>query len=158
MIGNFVLTWTYCFFCSITVGWGRDAAQQQQQFQYGVYGGPDQRQPGFKSNALNLIHSIRTVMRIPLIFFNVVTIVFKLIAGWGARWWRGGGGWEKAKRPNKMCLPRQWWAGCRCQVLLIVVMCTRYLCFLFTSSRLNVQILALFFNPSRSIWCGTVSQ
>ncbi|XP_046399809.1 immediate early response 3-interacting protein 1 [Ischnura elegans] len=38
-------------------------------------------QPTVKSQILNLIRSIRTVMRIPLIFLNIVTIVVKLILG-----------------------------------------------------------------------------
>lgn len=57
------------------------AQQQQQQFQYGGYGAPVQTTPGFKANFLNLIHSIRTVMRVPLILLNVITILVKLIAG-----------------------------------------------------------------------------
>lgn len=38
-------------------------------------------EPGMKANLMNLIHSIRTVMRVPLIVMNVLTIVFKLILG-----------------------------------------------------------------------------
>lgn len=38
-------------------------------------------QPSVKSNILHLIRSIRTVMRIPLIFFNSLAIVKKLILG-----------------------------------------------------------------------------
>ncbi|KAK9687945.1 Yos1-like [Popillia japonica] len=38
-------------------------------------------QPTAKAQILNLIHSIRTVARIPLILFNIVTIVLKLILG-----------------------------------------------------------------------------
>ncbi|CAB3385096.1 Hypothetical predicted protein [Cloeon dipterum] len=38
-------------------------------------------QPTVKSQVLNLIRSIRTVMRIPLIFLNILTIIFKLILG-----------------------------------------------------------------------------
>ncbi|CAH1173710.1 unnamed protein product, partial [Phaedon cochleariae] len=37
--------------------------------------------PSAKSQIFNLIHSIRTVTRIPLIFLNVVVIVIKLILG-----------------------------------------------------------------------------
>ncbi|KAJ3641074.1 hypothetical protein Zmor_027596 [Zophobas morio] len=37
--------------------------------------------PSAKSQILNLVHSIRTVARIPLIFLNVLTIVIKLILG-----------------------------------------------------------------------------
>ncbi|XP_045465849.1 immediate early response 3-interacting protein 1 [Harmonia axyridis] len=38
-------------------------------------------QPGVKAQLLNLVHSIRTVARIPLILLNVLTILFKLILG-----------------------------------------------------------------------------
>ncbi|THD20203.1 Immediate early response 3-interacting protein 1 [Fasciola gigantica] len=34
-----------------------------------------------KSQFLNIIHSIRTVMRIPLIGVNLIMMVFKLVAG-----------------------------------------------------------------------------
>ncbi|XP_011494273.1 PREDICTED: immediate early response 3-interacting protein 1 [Ceratosolen solmsi marchali] len=37
--------------------------------------------PTVKSQILNLLRSIRTVVRIPLIFFNIVTIFIKLIFG-----------------------------------------------------------------------------
>ncbi|XKL63979.1 hypothetical protein PGB90_006343 [Kerria lacca] len=37
--------------------------------------------PSVKSNILNLIRSIRTVMRIPLIFLNSITIIKKLLLG-----------------------------------------------------------------------------
>ncbi|KYN05865.1 PREDICTED: immediate early response 3-interacting protein 1 [Cyphomyrmex costatus] len=37
--------------------------------------------PTPKSQILNLIRSIRTVMRVPLIFFNILTLVMKLIFG-----------------------------------------------------------------------------
>ncbi|XP_076350258.1 immediate early response 3-interacting protein 1-like [Tachypleus tridentatus] len=53
------------------VGWGRDD-QTTRGF------GED---PGVKSQLINLIHSIRTVMRIPLILVNIMTILFKLILG-----------------------------------------------------------------------------
>jgi len=38
-------------------------------------------QPGVKAQVLNIIHSTRTVMRIPLIFINAVVIVKKLFLG-----------------------------------------------------------------------------
>lgn len=38
--------------------------------------------PTVKSQILNLIRSIRTVARIPLIFLNIVTMVVKLVLGW----------------------------------------------------------------------------
>ncbi|XP_011862251.1 PREDICTED: immediate early response 3-interacting protein 1 [Vollenhovia emeryi] len=37
--------------------------------------------PTAKSQMLNLIKSIRTVMRVPLIFFNVLTLIIKLVLG-----------------------------------------------------------------------------
>ncbi|KAL0124303.1 hypothetical protein PUN28_006271 [Cardiocondyla obscurior] len=37
--------------------------------------------PTAKSQILNLVKSIRTVMRVPLIFFNILTLVVKLILG-----------------------------------------------------------------------------
>ncbi|RUS69854.1 hypothetical protein EGW08_022384 [Elysia chlorotica] len=51
------------------VGWGVD---QHKGF------GED---PGVKSQLLNLIRSIRTVMRIPLIGVNIATMVLKLLFG-----------------------------------------------------------------------------
>jgi hypothetical protein len=38
-------------------------------------------QPGIKAQILNIIHSTRTVMRIPLIFLNSGVIVWKLLLG-----------------------------------------------------------------------------
>ncbi|XP_023231493.1 immediate early response 3-interacting protein 1 [Centruroides vittatus] len=52
------------------VGWGKDQANR---------GFGDEQ--GIKYQLINLIHSVRTVMRIPLIFFNILTIIFKLILG-----------------------------------------------------------------------------
>lgn len=37
--------------------------------------------PSFKTQILNLMYSIRTVTRIPLIFINTLVIVIKLILG-----------------------------------------------------------------------------
>ncbi|GFS92332.1 immediate early response 3-interacting protein 1 [Nephila pilipes] len=51
------------------VGWGRDQSR--------AFG----EEPGVKDQLMNLIHSVRTVMRIPLIFLNAVVIIFKLILG-----------------------------------------------------------------------------
>ncbi|XP_025076937.1 immediate early response 3-interacting protein 1-like [Pomacea canaliculata] len=50
------------------IGWGTS----QQGF------GED---PGLKSQMLNLVRSIRTVMRIPLIGINIVTIGLMLVLG-----------------------------------------------------------------------------
>jgi len=60
------------------IGWGRNQAMVHQSHQGYGHGA---QEPGLKANLLNLIHSIRTVMRVPLIFLNVVTIMFKLVAG-----------------------------------------------------------------------------
>lgn len=38
-------------------------------------------QPGAKAQILNIVHSTRTVMRIPLIFINGLVVVKKLILG-----------------------------------------------------------------------------
>ncbi|XP_055844003.1 immediate early response 3-interacting protein 1 [Episyrphus balteatus] len=51
------------------IGWGPNA--QHQEF----------GQPSVKSQMLNLIRSIRTVAKIPLIFLNIAAIVIKLILG-----------------------------------------------------------------------------
>ncbi|XP_073977679.1 immediate early response 3-interacting protein 1 [Rhodnius prolixus] len=37
--------------------------------------------PTAKTQLLNLIYSIRTVMRVPLIFINTITIIIKLLLG-----------------------------------------------------------------------------
>ncbi|XP_037043952.1 immediate early response 3-interacting protein 1 [Bradysia coprophila] len=52
------------------VGWGATAQVQG-------FGEP----PSTKSQMLNLIRSIRTVAKIPLIFLNIVAIIFKLLLG-----------------------------------------------------------------------------
>ncbi|XP_037817666.1 immediate early response 3-interacting protein 1 [Lucilia sericata] len=51
------------------IGWG--AQQMNQEF----------GQPTVKAQVLNLIRSIRTVAKYPLIFLNIVAIIFKLILG-----------------------------------------------------------------------------
>ncbi|KAM7356961.1 immediate early response 3-interacting protein 1 [Cochliomyia hominivorax] len=51
------------------IGWG--GQQMQQEF----------GQPTAKAQILNLVRSIRTVAKIPLIFLNIVAIIFKLILG-----------------------------------------------------------------------------
>ncbi|XP_022184141.1 immediate early response 3-interacting protein 1 [Nilaparvata lugens] len=52
------------------IGWGINSNVQG-------FGEPQ----SVKFQILNLIRSIRTVMRIPLIFFNVATIFIKLLLG-----------------------------------------------------------------------------
>ncbi|XP_029163953.1 immediate early response 3-interacting protein 1 [Nylanderia fulva] len=37
--------------------------------------------PTAKTQILNLVKSIRTVMRVPLIFFNILTLIVKLVLG-----------------------------------------------------------------------------
>lgn len=39
----------------------------------------DRSEEGFKSRSLDLIHSVQTVMRIPLLVINTFVIIFKLI-------------------------------------------------------------------------------
>ncbi|EDO45620.1 predicted protein [Nematostella vectensis] len=51
------------------IGWGSD--------QLSGFG----EEKGTKHQIINLIHSVRTVMRIPLIFLNSVTIVLLLLMG-----------------------------------------------------------------------------
>ncbi|XP_015928703.1 immediate early response 3-interacting protein 1 [Parasteatoda tepidariorum] len=51
------------------VGWGRDQSRGFGE------------EPGVKGQLMNLIHSVRTVMRIPLIFLNALIIIFKLVLG-----------------------------------------------------------------------------
>ncbi|BFF99051.1 immediate early response 3-interacting protein 1 [Drosophila madeirensis] len=50
-------------------GWGRQAGQHN----FGA--------PTAKDQVLNLIRSIRTVAKIPLIFLNIIAIIFKLLLG-----------------------------------------------------------------------------
>ncbi|KAH9508907.1 Immediate early response 3-interacting protein 1 [Bulinus truncatus] len=51
------------------IGWGAD--------QHSGFG----ESPGVKSQILNLVRSIRTVMRFPLIGVNIATIILKLLFG-----------------------------------------------------------------------------
>ena len=51
------------------VGWASDSARGFGE------------QPGVKTQILNIIHSTRTIMRIPLIFINILVIVKKLLLG-----------------------------------------------------------------------------
>ncbi|XP_025024277.1 immediate early response 3-interacting protein 1, partial [Python bivittatus] len=52
------------------VGWGTDQG-------IGGFG----EEPGIKGQLMNLIRSVRTVMRVPLIGVNTVTIVLLLLFG-----------------------------------------------------------------------------
>ncbi|XP_018572756.1 immediate early response 3-interacting protein 1 [Anoplophora glabripennis] len=53
------------------VGWSSKSANVQG---FGEH-------PSAKAQIFNLIHSIRTVVRIPLIFLNIITMFIKLILG-----------------------------------------------------------------------------
>jgi len=53
------------------IGWGSSSSN--------VHGFGES--PSAKSQIFNLLHSIRTVARVPLILLNVLTIVLKLILG-----------------------------------------------------------------------------
>ncbi|XP_069819327.1 immediate early response 3-interacting protein 1 [Dendropsophus ebraccatus] len=52
------------------IGWGADQG-------IGGFG----EEPGIKSQMMNLVRSVRTVMRVPLIIVNSVTIVLLLLFG-----------------------------------------------------------------------------
>lgn len=52
------------------IGWGSDQS-------IGGFGD----EPGMKTQMINFIRSVRTVMRVPLIFVNVLTIVSLLLFG-----------------------------------------------------------------------------
>lgn len=54
----------------VKIGWSAKSPSQG-------FGEP----PTAKAQILNLIHSIRTVARIPLILLNILTIIFKLLLG-----------------------------------------------------------------------------
>ncbi|KAI4851769.1 hypothetical protein E4T44_01926 [Aureobasidium sp. EXF-8845] len=57
----------------LTVGWG--SVQQEPAF-----GGPADN-TSVKSKVINLIASVRTLMRIPLILINTLIILYELILG-----------------------------------------------------------------------------
>jgi len=52
------------------IGWGSDHST-------GGFG----EEPGMKTQMINFIRSVRTVMRVPLIFMNCVTIICLLLFG-----------------------------------------------------------------------------
>ncbi|KAH9405803.1 Immediate early response 3-interacting protein 1 [Tyrophagus putrescentiae] len=67
------------------IGWGRDSMMINAQMSSpyaGTYGQPS---PGGgmtpKMQLMNMIHSIRTVARVPLILINIIVIGIKLIFG-----------------------------------------------------------------------------
>ncbi|CAK9293060.1 unnamed protein product [Gordionus sp. m RMFG-2023] len=51
------------------IGWNHDSSQTFSD------------SPGIKSQLINLIKSIQMVMRVPLIFLNIVVIILELILG-----------------------------------------------------------------------------
>jgi len=59
------------------IGWGRRSLSMINAPQ--MYG--QANDPSMKAQMLNMIHSIRTVMSVPLIFVNIIVIVIKLIFG-----------------------------------------------------------------------------
>lgn len=62
------------------IGWGSRAANPQNQFQaqYGAPPGPDD---SIKARLVTLISAIRTLLRFPLIFVNILLILYELILG-----------------------------------------------------------------------------
>jgi hypothetical protein len=69
------------------IGWSSiqppNTAGFQQNYDHGGgYGNPNSVQDvGVKGRLINLISAVRTVMRIPLIGFNIVVIIYELILG-----------------------------------------------------------------------------
>lgn len=63
------------------IGWGSSsvAAQSQFQPQYGTQSNPND--VSVKSRLITLISAIRTLLRFPLIFINVLVIIYELILG-----------------------------------------------------------------------------
>nr|XP_009918710.1 PREDICTED: immediate early response 3-interacting protein 1 [Haliaeetus albicilla] len=62
--------WDHRFCLPTAVGWGSDQG-------IGGFG----EEPGIKAQLTNLIRSVRTVMRVPLIAVNSVTIILLLLFG-----------------------------------------------------------------------------
>jgi hypothetical protein len=59
------------------VGWGASSASTSAPDYYA----PPQQQDSVKQRLLTLIHAIRTLLRFPLVFMNVLIIAYELIAG-----------------------------------------------------------------------------
>ncbi|KAG9471938.1 immediate early response 3-interacting protein 1 [Eleutherodactylus coqui] len=63
------------------------AVLHEERFLSKIGWGPDQgiggfgEDPGVKSQMMNLVRSVRTVMRVPLIIINSITIVLLLLFG-----------------------------------------------------------------------------
>ncbi|KAK4499183.1 hypothetical protein PRZ48_009696 [Zasmidium cellare] len=58
------------------IGWGSSSATAEPSF-----GGSAGGEQSVKSKMINLINSVRTLMRIPLIFLNVLIIVWAVAFG-----------------------------------------------------------------------------
>ncbi|XP_055328044.1 immediate early response 3-interacting protein 1-like [Paramacrobiotus metropolitanus] len=59
------------------IGWGREHLQPGAAYYQGAYAPPQST----KAQIINLINSVRTVMRFPLIFLNIGTMILLIIAG-----------------------------------------------------------------------------
>ncbi|KAF8914589.1 Yos1-like protein [Mucidula mucida] len=64
------------------IGWASSKPQNTGFHQYDQNGfGGQQGEVGMKSKLIELISAVRTLMRIPLIAFNIVVIVYELLLG-----------------------------------------------------------------------------
>ncbi|UXI16374.1 hypothetical protein NH340_JMT02317 [Sarcoptes scabiei] len=66
------------------VGWDRNSMISSASMANIPYGGgfnqdPISPQLSFRMQILNFLHSVRTVARVPLIFINILVIIFKLL-------------------------------------------------------------------------------
>lgn len=69
-------------FLSKFTGGGRPTSNQGQMYPgAGGYGDPYDNQVGVKHKALELIRSVKTVLRFPLILLNIITILLLLLFG-----------------------------------------------------------------------------
>lgn len=63
------------------IGWGSQAnSNPVQQFQQFPPGGVDEN-GSIKGRLINLIGAIRTLLRLPLIFINMLVILYELVLG-----------------------------------------------------------------------------
>ncbi|KAF7495983.1 Immediate early response 3-interacting protein 1 [Sarcoptes scabiei] len=72
------------FIQSNLVGWDRNSMISSASMANIPYGGgfnqdPISPQLSFRMQILNFLHSVRTVARVPLIFINILVIIFKLL-------------------------------------------------------------------------------
>ncbi|KII95218.1 hypothetical protein PLICRDRAFT_97236 [Plicaturopsis crispa FD-325 SS-3] len=68
------------------IGWAANQPQVannafHQPYDQTGYGGGAQPDVGMKIRLINLITAVRTVMRIPLIGFNILIIIYELLLG-----------------------------------------------------------------------------